>query len=91
MRHAVRLVNKEARNLGTKDKPDWVRITEDIFLVVVEAPTKDFARKKVRQVNSGEYADTVRFKIGRISKTDKEIGRHELIASPLASDSWPNA
>lgn len=72
-RFAVRVVEKEFR---PKHKI-WVH--KDTFHMVVEAKTKQQAYKSVRK----KYDDLSKFGLGRVSPTNKEIGKHPILIKEL--------
>lgn len=66
MKYAVRLVEKEYRKI-----PE-VWVTKDVYHEVVEANSKQLAYKQVRAM----YPDTQMYRLGRVSLTDKPVGKN---------------
>ena len=60
MKFSVRIVEKQMNGIGNL-------ITADCYNINVEADSKHKARKLVRTINDGKYANTKFFQIGRIS------------------------
>lgn len=70
-KYSVRVVVKN------QDKETGRWITANIRNILVSATSKQDARKRIRTINSGQYSNLMRYRLGRITQTytwDEEDG-----------------
>lgn len=63
MKFNVRIVEKTERTVNNKK----ILVTKDFYNVEVEANTKQHARKVIRSIEKGKYANNKYFRLGRIT------------------------